>query len=143
MAVLIIYYLGFIVAAAIAISKKPTHISPWFVAILSWVFVIMAIVAWWNSDTCKRRRIYKKMLVIAECDLYESINCPGRVDLFGFCDLLRMATDDKDANIRNFPELMAHKPEFIYTYGWWFDTDPNGTDATKRIDILKEIISKL
>ena len=26
---------------------------------------------------------------------------------------------------------------------YWFDTDPNGPDATKRIDILKEIINTM
>jgi hypothetical protein len=49
MTALIIYYLGFCISAEIAISKKPTHISPWFAAPLSWVFGIMAIVGFLKS----------------------------------------------------------------------------------------------
>lgn len=45
MTTLIIYCLGFIIAAVIAIAKKPKHISPWFAAPLSWVLVAMAIIA--------------------------------------------------------------------------------------------------
>jgi len=41
----LLYYLGFIIAAVIAIAKKPKHISPWFAAPLSWAFVAMAIIA--------------------------------------------------------------------------------------------------
>jgi hypothetical protein len=83
----------------------------------------------------KRFDIYRKMLKMAEEDLKYSIE--KGFFLCGFCSTLEKLSWALD--IEDFPELMEYKPEDAEAY--WFDTDSEGPDATKRIDILKEILS--
>ena len=86
----------------------------------------------------ERFEIYEKMLVFAEYDLIRSIEYA--VGVFGFCSLLREASNRLPVKIDDFEELMQYKPEKDFSCIHWFDTDPNGPDATKRIDILKKIL---
>jgi hypothetical protein len=83
----------------------------------------------------ERFDIYRKMLVLAEEDLEYSQK--RGYFLFGFCSIIENINWELD--IKDFPELMKYKPEDAG--GYWFDTDPDRPDATKRIDILKEILS--
>jgi hypothetical protein len=82
----------------------------------------------------ERFEIYRKMLVIAERDLEYSQK--RGYSLFSFCSIIEKI--EWELSIECFPELMEYKPKSAKKY--WFDTDPNGEDATKRIDILKEIL---
>lgn len=59
--------------------------------------------------------------------------------LFGFCWL----SSAVGANINELDELIRYKPDGCYNEDFWFDIDPFGVDATKRINILKEIINTM
>lgn len=91
----------------------------------------------------KRLEIYKAMLNEAESDLDTSrnLNCC----LFGFCWIARNEIDPelRVKPIDDLVELAKYKPSNTDNHSFWFDTDPNGPDATKRIDILKEIINTM
>ena len=81
----------------------------------------------------ERFEIYEKMLHLAERDLEDSRQT--RLDLYGLCNFSKKC----GVSIEELPELMNHEPKNWILY--WFSTDPFGTHATKRIDILKEILS--
>lgn len=81
----------------------------------------------------ERLEIYKKMLHMAERDLEDSRQT--RLDLYGLCNFSKRC----GVSIRELPELMKYEHKNWTLY--WFDTKPFGPDATKRIDILKEIIA--
>ena len=77
------------------------------------------------------------MLRLAEIDLEVS-----KIDdscLFGFC----WSSSAVGVNINELDELIRYKPDGCYNEDFWFDIEPNGPDATKRIDILKEIINTM
>jgi hypothetical protein len=79
---------------------------------------------------------YRKMLELAEKDLEYSRRI--EVNLSGFCQLARRASESL-YGVNDFPELMESRPKPAKAF--WFDPDPHGKDATKRIEILKEILS--
>ena len=83
----------------------------------------------------QRLEIYKKMLRFAKKDLKDSRRT--RLDLYGLCNFSKRC----GVSIEKLPELMKYEHKNWTLY--WFDTDPNGPDATKRIDILKEIINTM
>jgi hypothetical protein len=84
----------------------------------------------------ERFEVYEKMLIVAKEDLVKSRGY--RIGLFGFCFLARKC----DGNINKLDELIKYKPSTFDFKGYWFDNDPFGSDATKRIEILQEILSK-
>lgn len=60
--------------------------------------------------------------------------------LSGFCTLALSAR----SNINELEELIKYKPDGMSSDSFfWFDIDPLGVDATKRINILKEIINTM
>lgn len=77
------------------------------------------------------------MLSYAEKDLKTSI---GRnIPLYGFCQIIFQLTAGENT-VNDFPELMKYRP--IGHVGlYWFNAYPYGPYATRRIDILKEILS--
>ena len=83
----------------------------------------------------ERLETYTKMLSLAVKDLAMSRRFECKLN--GFCEIAR----NLRISVYLLPELMAYRPD--HGGGYWFSTDPHGPDATKRIDILKEIISKL
>lgn len=119
------YCIGFILAYGIALYNKPRYVSQKFAAVLSWIFVGMAIVAWWKSDKRKRKRIYKRMLRVAKQDLK---------------DCKKVSYDTRRSEL---PELIKYRPDRLIGFGHWFDVTIESSDATKRIDILKQIINNL
>lgn len=85
----------------------------------------------------ERFYIYEEMLSCAEKDLKACID--KGYPLCGFCQIIFKLTAGENT-INDFPELMNYRP--IGHIGlYWFDTDPNGHDATRRIDTLKKILS--
>lgn len=84
----------------------------------------------------ERKEIYEKMLKDFQADT-------GYVLQTGFCDWLarKYTMEDLRWNVRNYPELMAQKPDRGWHGGeYWWDvgTQTNGRD--KRIDALKKAI---
>jgi hypothetical protein len=84
----------------------------------------------------KRFEVYEKMLIMAKEDLVKSRDCG--ISLYGFCFLAQQC----DSEIIFLKELMEYKPSTDDFQGYWFDDDPFSRDATKRIEILQEILSK-
>ena len=72
---------------------------------------------------------------MAEKDLEDSRQT--RLDLYGLCNFSKRC----GVSIKELPELMKYEIKNWILY--WFDTNPFGPDATKRIDILKEIINTM
>lgn len=90
-----------------------------------------------NMTREKRLEIYKTMLQLAEKDLeYCKIT---NFSLYGFCGLAK----DAGSNINELDELKKYRPEGMNDDFFWFDIDPFGVGATKRINILKEIINTM
>ena len=85
----------------------------------------------------ERFEIYEEMLSCAVKDLKTCIDkC---YPLYGFCQIIFQLTAGENT-VNDFPELMKYRP--IGHVGlYWFNPDPYDPDATKRIDILKEILS--
>jgi hypothetical protein len=107
----------------------------------------------------KKQKIknYKILLEELQSD-YE--DCKPHQNLFGYCliyDQLRRLKQIKTVNFdhyiyteqnmfKTFPELEQYKPTLntiIKHNGHWFDTKKFGKHGKKRINIVKEIISKL
>ena len=88
----------------------------------------------------ERFYIYEEMLSCAEKDLKACID--KGYPLYGFCRIIFELTACENT-INDFPELMNYRPDGIGNdeFCYWFDTDPNGHDATRRIDTLKKILS--
>ena len=86
----------------------------------------------------ERFEIYEEMLSCAVKDLKTCID--KGYPLYGFCQIIFQLTA-VEKTVNDFPELMKYKPNDRGVDLYWFDTYPNGPDATKRIDILKEILS--
>ncbi|MCK9320121.1 hypothetical protein [Methanoculleus sp.] len=91
-----------------------------------------------NLNKNERFKDYEKLLEESKENLNRSIKNKWQLD--GFCYMLKRIRPG--CNIADYEELLQYKPKHIKKPDSeaWFKCNPNGEEASKRIQIVEEIL---